>query len=138
MKIRTRWILKHPLQAKYLLLVILAMLTPLLTLGFCFYKITFRLLAEQIAFPEAITANLLPVIHGVNRLLLVTLPLSSLLILWLAVLLSHRFAGPLERLEKELDEILAGNTAHRISLREKDDLKGLALKINALLDRLKR
>ncbi|MBI2095017.1 MAG: hypothetical protein HYT89_02490 [Candidatus Omnitrophica bacterium] len=132
MKTRTRWILKHPLQTKYLLLVILAMLIPLATLGFCFYKITFRLLAEQIAFPEAITANLLPVIHGVNRLLLVTLPLSSLLVLWLAVLVSHRLAGPLERLEKELDEILAGNTARRIALREKDDLKGLASKINSL------
>lgn len=137
MKTRTQWLLKHPLQGKYLLLVALAMLAPMLILGFCFYKLVFYLLAKQLAFPEAITANLFPVIQSVNHLLLWVLPLFSLLILWFAVLLSHQFVGPLERLEKELDQILAGDSSRRIYLRKKDDLKVIASKINRLLDRLR-
>ena len=138
MKMRTKWFMKHPIQAKYLLIVILAMLAPTLMIGFCFYHLLFYLLAKQIAFPEAIMANLVPVLNKVNALLAVTLPIIALSILIFAVVISHRFAGPLERLERDLDRILEGDTQHKIYMRKKDDLKGVATRINALVARIRK
>lgn len=132
---RAKWLMKHPVQAKYLLLVLVAMLAPMLLIGFCFYTLVFDLLARQLVFPEAIFANLVPVIDRVNGFLVMTLPALSLVILWCALVISHRFAGPIERLEADLDRILAGETNHRIRLRKNDDLKGVADRINALVRR---
>lgn len=132
---RVKWFMRHPIQAKYLLLVLFAMLAPMLLIGFCFYTLVFDLLARQLVFPEAIFANLVPVIDRVNGFLVLTLPGLSLVILWCALVISHRFAGPIERLEADLDRMLAGETSHRIRLRKKDDLKGVADRINALVRR---
>ena len=138
MRLRTRWIMKHPVQAKYLLIVILAMLAPTLVIGFCFYNLVFNLLALQLVFPEAIMANLVPVIERVNMLLAVSLPVLAVLVLWFALIVSHRFAGPIERLERELDRILDGDYSHRIDMRKKDDLKGVGKRINALLNKFQK
>ncbi len=138
MKIRTKWFMKHPIQAKYLLIVILAMLAPTLVIGFCLYHLLFYLLARQIAFPEAIMANLVPVLDKVNSLLAVTMPIIVVSILIFAVVISHRFAGPLERLEKDLDRILEGDYEHKIYMRKKDDLRGVAVRINTLVSRIKK
>ncbi len=132
---RAKWFMRHPIQAKYLLLVLFAMLAPMLLIGFCFYTLVFDLLARQLVFPEAIFANLVPVIDRVNGFLVLTLPALSLVILWCALVISHRFAGPIERLEADLDKILAGETRHRIRLRKNDDLKGVVDRINALVRR---
>ena len=133
---RSKWFMKHPIQAKYLLLVLLAMLSPILLIGFCFYTLVFDLLARQLMFPEAIYSNLAPVIDRVNNLLILTLPSLIVIILWCALVISHRFAGPIERLERDLDQILAGDAHHKIRLRKNDDLKGVASRINALAKRI--
>ena len=133
---RIKWFMRHPIQAKYLLLVLMAMLTPILLLGFCFYTLVFDLMARQLVFPEAIFSNLVPVIDRINHLLVLTLPVLALIILWCALVISHRFAGPIERLESDLDQILSGDTRHRVRLRKNDDLKGVADRVNALARRL--
>ena len=138
MRLRAKWFMKHPVQTKYLLIVILAMLAPTLMIGFCFYHLLFYLLARQMVFPEAIMANLVPVLNQVNTLLAVSLPLIFVTILWFAMVVSHRFAGPIERLEKDLDRILEGDYKHKIYMRKKDDLKGVAHRINALAARIKK
>ena len=138
MRIRTQWTMKHPIQAKYLLIVIFSMLAPTIVIGFCFYNLVFNLLALQMVFPEAIMANLVPVIERVNMWLAISLPPLALVVLWVALVISHRFAGPIERLEKELDRVLAGDYSHKIETRQKDDLRGVVSRINALLDKLKK
>lgn len=138
MRTRIKWFTKHPVQAKYLLLVVLAMLVPTLMIGFCFYHLLFYLLARQMVFPEAIMANLVPVLDKVNALLAVSLPIIFGTIFWFALVISHRFAGPIERLENDLDQILEGDYNHKIYMRQKDDLKGVAHRINALVSRIKK
>ena len=136
MALRIKWFMRHPIQAKYLLLVLVAMLAPILLVGFCFYTLVFDLVARQLVFPEAIYGNLVPVVDRVNNLLMLTLPALVFTILWCALVISHRFGGPIERMESDLDQILAGNINHKIRLRKNDDLKGIATRINALTKRL--
>ena len=138
MKVRAKWFMKHPIQAKYLLIVILAMLIPVLLIGFCLYNLIFNLLAKQMVFPEAIMANLVPVIDRVNAFLMLALPIAVLIILWSATVISHRVAGPIEPIEGDVDQILAGDYTHRVHVRKRDDLMGVTKRINALLPLLKR
>ena len=138
MKMRTKWIMKHPIQTKYLLIVIMAMLVPTVLVGFCFYSLVFNLLAEQMVFPEAIMANLAPVIERVNMLPTLILPVLVFVTLSVALVISHRFAGPIERLETDLDTILSGRYDYKISMRKKDDLSGVADRINALVKQINR
>jgi methyl-accepting chemotaxis protein len=51
-------------------------------------------------------------------------------------LLSHRIAGPVFRLERDLEEIAEGRFDRRITFRKKDEMRGIAEKINKLLDKV--
>lgn len=125
------------LQFRYLMLVVISMLVPTLIVGSCLYYFIFTIMAEQLGIPEAIAINLMPVLNKINFMLIAGLiPLFMLLFLW-GLILSHRFSGPLERVEKDLDKILEGDTSIRFKVREKDDIKGIVDKLNKLIERLK-
>ena len=51
----------------------------------------------------------------------------------LSMFLTHRFAGPIFRFERSVDELIKGNFAFQIRLRTKDEGKELAQKINELI-----
>lgn len=50
---------------------------------------------------------------------------------------SHRIAGPLYRVEKDIEEVASGNLAKRFNLRKADELKALAEGLNNLAETLK-
>lgn len=122
-------------QRKLLFLVFAAASIPTLIIGVCLYYLIFHMLAGQIMVPEAIAFNLIPVFHKVNVVIAVSIPIL-LLIFWVSALeLSHRVAGPLYRMEKELDEVIAGNKREPIKLRKNDEFQTLVSKINKLIGR---
>jgi len=126
-------------QLKYLTLLIVSMVVPLLfTIG-CLYYMIFTIMAEQLGIPESIAYNLFPVVKKINVILAIGLPPLFLLLIWWGTILSHRFAGPLQRLEKELHKVThSGDYSHRIILRKNDDVKPVADAINKLLDSIHR
>lgn len=133
---RKKWFVKHPMQVKYLWMVAIAMLAPAAVVGFSFYHVMFRLMARQMAFPEAVASNIEPVVSRMNLFMAVTLPVVIAGIFLASLRLSHRFAGPLERLESELDRLLEGRNHAPIRVRENDDLAGVTRRINMLLQKL--
>ncbi|MBN1353600.1 MAG: HAMP domain-containing protein [Candidatus Omnitrophica bacterium] len=50
---------------------------------------------------------------------------------------SHRIAGPLYRLEKDIDEIASGNLRKKVNLRKTDELKALAASLNGMTGKLR-
>lgn len=135
--IRTKYFTGSYIQLRYLALLMISMITPLVFVGGCLYYLIFTIMAEQLGIPEYIAYNMLPVIKKINIMLLIGVPpLFLILILW-GVVLSHQFVGPLERLEKELKRISEhGDFARRIKLRKRDDIKPVAEAINKLLDKV--
>jgi hypothetical protein len=130
---RKRRFLNVPVQNKTLILVFLAAIVPMSIVAVCLYYLIFNMLAWQLGIPEAIAYNLIPVAKRVSAILLMSLPVV-LIIIWFAALeLSHRIAGPVYKIEKELDDIIEGKKKGLIQLREKDEFKGLADKINKLI-----
>lgn len=130
---RKRKYLGTRLQKKLLFLIFVSAVVPALVVGMCMYYMIFSLAALQMAIPELIAYNLMPVFHKVNLVIAVALPVVLLLI-WLAALeLSHRIVGPVFRMERELDERITGAKSGPIQLRKDDEFKGLAEKINKLI-----
>ncbi len=124
-----------PFQKKLLFLVFAAAVIPAAIVALCLYYLIFNLLASQIAIPEAIAYNVIPVAQKVFGIVAVAIPIVLIVIWFVALELSHRIAGPLFRLEKELDTRLRGDRKGPIKLREHDELKNLAEKINRLIEK---
>ncbi len=57
---------------------------------------------------------------------------------WRMLILSHRLAGPIYRLEKDLADIAKGNFSIRIKFRKKDELRSIADGINKILDEMEK
>ena len=130
---RTKKFLGTSIQKKLLLVVFLSAAIPMAIAVLSLYYLVFNLLAWQIGIPEEISNNLVPVVQKINIIILVALPIV-LFIMWLVALeISHRIAGPLLRLERDLDDHIAGKSQGQIKLRPKDELKTLVEKINKLI-----
>lgn len=135
---RTRYLTGSHIQVKYLTLLFVSMVLPMFFVCSCLYYFIFSLMGEQIGIPEYVAYHLTPVLHKINIMLLIGVPPLLLLLLAWGVVLSHRFAGPLERLETELKEVSEDAIHdHRIIVRKNDDIKPIADSINNLLDMLK-
>lgn len=134
---RRMLITNKPVQLKYLGLLIVSMLVPILFVGSCLYYLIFTIIAEQLGIPESIAINLFPVIKKVNLILAIGVPPLLILLIFWGAILSHRFAGPLIRLENELNRMSqTGDYSTRIKLRKHDDLQTIAESINKLLDKV--
>lgn len=133
---RINYFIKKKLQFKYMLFVLLAMLIPTAVCGMALYYLIWQTVAAEIAVPEAIAANLIPALDKVNIILLVTLPVIFLMMLLLSIYISHKIAGPVYRVEKDLKEIIKGDYSRRIKLRSQDELQEIAEGINLLLDKI--
>jgi methyl-accepting chemotaxis protein len=126
-------------QLKYLILLVVSMSVPLLFVIGCMYYLIFTIMAEQLGIPESIAYNLFPVVKKINTILAIGLPPLFLFLIWWGTVLSHRFAGPIERITKELKKVTDGHDfSHRLRLRKNDDLRSMADAINKLLDSLHR
>ncbi|NQU73274.1 MAG: hypothetical protein HQ547_01000 [Candidatus Omnitrophica bacterium] len=130
---RRRRFIGTALQNKTLLLIFIAAVVPAAIVAGCLYYLIFDMLAQQLGIPEAIAYNLIPVARRINLIILIALPVSLFVIWIMALELSHKIAGPIHRLEKELDARINNNKKGPIQLREKDELKSIADKINQLV-----
>ena len=130
---RNKKFLGTSVQKKLLLLIFSCAVIPLSIAILSLYYLVFSLLAWQIGIPEEMAGTLMPVIRKINIIMFIAIPVV-LFVLWVIALeISHRIAGPIFRLEKELDEHLAGRAHGPIKLRLKDELKILVEKINKLI-----
>jgi hypothetical protein len=130
---RRKMYLGTAFEKKLLFLVFASAVVPATIVAACMYYLIFNMMALQIAFPEAIAGILMPVLNKVNLIMAIAIPVCLALI-WLACLgLSHRIAGPLYRIDKELDERIAGTKQGPIRLRQKDEFKLLVEKLNKVI-----
>lgn len=134
---RKKYFVKKRLQMKYLFFVLLAMVVPTIVCCGALYYFIWQTVASQIAVPEAIAENLIPALYEVNTVLAIAIPVVFIIIIFFAVVISHKIAGPVYRIERELKEISAERDyTRRIKLRTKDELQEITNAINELLEKL--
>lgn len=133
---RKQYFIKGPIQSRYLILTVISMVVPTVLVVATLYYLQAQLMAQELGLPESIYGHLVPVLKKINIYLAIGLPIIFLIIFFYAVIISHRLAGPIFRLEKDLDRIIAGDHSVRVKFREKDALDNLANKLNQVLERL--
>lgn len=128
---RRKKLLGTTIQKKLLFLIFASAIMPTAIAMAALYY----LMAWQIGILNALEFSLVPVAQKVHQIILIAMPIIFLFIWLIALELSHRIAGPLFRLERELDDRIAGKEQGPIKLRKDDELKILVEKINKLLER---
>ena len=135
---RIKYLTKNPLQFKFLVLILISIMTPLFLVGGCLYYLIFQIMAEQLAIPESIAQNLIPVLHKINFIIILGMPILIFFLFLLGLILTHRLIGPLERLEDDLTKISFGDYSIRLKLRKDDDLRPIAEVINKIINKLEK
>jgi nitrogen fixation/metabolism regulation signal transduction histidine kinase len=70
-------------------------------------------------------------------LTLAKLVIYALGVYFASLLLSHRLAGPIYRLEKSADQVAQGDLTHKVFLRERDELARFRDSFNTMVDTLR-
>ncbi len=131
---RKKYLIEPNFQIRFLnfisLGIVLNLFLYLVSNLFVFYRLT--IFAE--GAKGMITDDTLTLIENLSKDQLIVLLLSSLLITvfsyGVGLVMTHRAAGPLFRINKHLDEFNSTKKFTKISLREKDFFKETADKIN--------
>lgn len=135
---RRKFSIANRFQRKILTLVFFSTIIPMAIAVVCLYYFTFYVITWEVGFPDVLAYSIIPAARKV-ALIAITGFAFSVLLLWLwALKVSHRLAGPLERLCRELDARISDKEKGFIYFRRKDYLAVLAGRINSLLERIKR
>ena len=82
--------------------------------------------------------KLTPIMKTIREKLILNLILMTPVIIILSIFLSHKIAGPIYRLETDIEELSKGNLRKRVRLRKGDELKTIADQINNLASAIDR
>ncbi len=90
--------------------------------------------------------NLRLVIRNTGDYILPSVLLSGLIVvivtgiaaIFITLFTSHKIAGPLYRIEKDVEEMASGNLKVEINLRQGDEIKPIAAGLNSMVGSLKR
>ena len=129
---RRKYLVNKPVQFRYMGLVII----PLVVLLAALYYLIYYSVFNEMLIPEAIAATLIPAMKKVNLVTVIAAPILLFLILRAALIYSNWIIGPLPRLERALDKVLAGDSSVRIKVRDRDELHTFVKKINAVLEKI--
>lgn len=129
---KRRYLVKKDMQFRYMALVAIPLITALAGL----YYLMYYAVLSQILIPEGVIAMLLPAMKKVNIVVAISLPVILFIILRAALVYSNRIIGPVPRIEREIDKLLAGDYSLRLKVRHKDELNNFVKKINMLLEKL--
>jgi methyl-accepting chemotaxis protein len=134
---RRNYFIKKELQGKYIFSFFILVITGSILFTLIFSLLSFDTLTIvyknynlQIGKTPLI---LLKEILGAHWIFIFTAGLAVVII---SMFLTHRFAGPMYRFEKSLEEMIRGNFNFEIRLRKKDESKELARMMNQLMSML--
>jgi len=131
---RKKYLVNGPVQFRYLGFVAIPLVVLLAGLYYLIYYSVFN----EMLIPEAVAATLLPAMKKVNMFLLIAGPIALFFIFRRALVYSNRIYGPIPRIEREIEKVLAGDYSVRIKARDNDDLKEFIDKVNLLVEKIER
>ena len=78
------------------------------------------------------------ILNKTNKRIFFILLVVLLVVIVFGIFITHRIAGPLFRLNRELSKLVEGDTEVNFSLRKRDELKPIAEKLQLLVKRLQK
>ena len=125
---RTHYLINKPMQFKLILQFVIFIMIFASFIVFELYITVWPVVSPYI--PQSLSD--LVISKVIFRLLCFSIPILFVLVGFILIF-SNRIAGPIYRLEKTLDKLIAGEDVEIIELRKRDDLKTLISKINDVI-----
>ncbi|MFA5858833.1 MAG: hypothetical protein WC955_07185 [Elusimicrobiota bacterium] len=125
---RKKILVNKELQWKYTMMVAAALLVMLVM------SVIAAFFMVQTILPDIFSSAYKDTVKSIYLWLVVIGLIFVGLVIWLSLYFSHRIAGPLYRIEKDINDIIeTSDFSKRIVLRQKDELSSLAGTINTLI-----
>lgn len=134
-QMRREYYVYRDIQLKYIRLTLLLMVLVCLIMLYTIQETWWGILAKKLSAVSPLE-NVTGFYSFFNSPLILTLLIMIPVIVVATMYLSHRVAGPVFRIERDLAEISQGDLTRRIVLRKNDDLKKLASEINKFISQL--
>ncbi|MEK6655838.1 MAG: HAMP domain-containing protein [Nitrospirota bacterium] len=135
---RRNYFIKKGFQARFILRFILVIFLGIMVSSGIVYYLTSKKIEEayyRSHIKIASTGEIVyPILFTVN---IITVGIIIVITIIITLLISHKIAGPLYRIEKSIHEIGEGNLSFKIYLRAKDELITLAEIFNNMMAKLK-
>lgn len=129
---RRAFLIKRTLQVKFIALVVLSVFTAIVMMGWDLYNTFGRDVVRDLMDP-----GLYDLFEKVGYVLLLKLVFYMAAVGGVALLVSHRLAGPIFHFERSSRIVAGGDLTHRVRLRRGDELVDLQEEFNAMLDSLR-
>jgi len=128
---RKHFLIARKFQLKYALLIVAFMFFIATFTSASVYYTSLTIMGDKLeaVYPQG---RLVAIINEVNMQLIKQMLLFVPIVTMLAVLLSHKVAGPVYRMEQYLGEVAKGDFSSLLKLRRGDELKNLAEAINRM------
>jgi len=130
---RKIFIINKKYQFRYLFIIISTMLISMASVYFTvFYVIWNKVIDEFFFVPEA-SKKLADIFVQTSQLLVIPVILLAVIFTFAGIILSHRVAGPIFRVECVARELAKGNLDIKIKFRKGDELQELADSLNGMI-----
>ena len=134
---RKIFIINKKYQFRYLFIIISTMLISVASVYFTtFYVIWNKVIDEFFFVPEA-SKKLAEIFVQTSQLLVIPILLLAVIFTAIGIILSHKVAGPIFRVERVAQELSKGNLDIRVKFRKGDELHELADSLNEMIDGIK-
>ncbi len=134
---RKIFIVNKKYQFRYLFIIISTMLISVASVYFTtFYVIWSKVIDEFFFVPEA-SKKLAEIFVQTSQLLVIPILLLAAIFTVAGIILSHKVAGPIFRVERVAQELSKGNLDVKVKFRKGDELHELADSLNAMIDGIK-
>lgn len=133
---RSQYLVAKEFQLKYVGVILALMLATAVLCAYVVYYTAMVSMGEKLAlvYPQG---RLISIIKTVNFRILFSLVIVTPLVVVLGIVLSHRIAGPIYRIEKFLNTVSTGDLSARLTLRKNDEFINVATAINTAIDSIK-
>ena len=134
---RKIFIVNKKYQYRYLFIIISTMLISVASVYFTtFYVIWNKVIDEFFYVPEA-AKKLAGIFVQTSQLLVIPIVLLAAIFTAVGIILSHKVAGPIFRVERVAQELSKGNLDIKVKFRKGDELHELADSLNSMIDGIK-
>lgn len=135
--IRKRILIGRKLQFKYVGVILVAILASCTLIILTVYFSCWTSLVETDASIQT-TAAIGKILDNLNIMMLFELPILLILACFIGIVVSHKIAGPVYRLQKAAKDVARGDLTTSVSLRSDDELKNLSDAFNSVIENMQR
>jgi methyl-accepting chemotaxis protein len=133
---RKRYLINKSVQPRYMTMIVLIVTFFSVLTGWVIYLTTWVAIIEKIQGEPNLNQILSEIATLITLRSLFVILAGVVVSMIIALLISHRIAGPMFRLKKTLEEIGKGIIPKKVTLRKKDEFKELSDALNSVIEKI--